>query len=50
MNCVEYNPQTLTLAAGSTDKRLKYWDLENFQLISQSSNDTSEISHLDFYE
>ena len=30
VNCVEYNPQTLTLAAGSTDKRVKYWDLENF--------------------
>lgn len=28
--CVEFNPQTLTLASGSTDKTVKYWDLENF--------------------
>lgn len=30
VNCIEYNPQTLTLACGSTDKTLKYWDLESF--------------------
>lgn len=28
--CLEYNPSTLTLAYGSTDKTVKYWDLENF--------------------
>ena len=50
VTCVEYNPQTLTLACGSTDKRVKYWDLENFQNISVTSVDTSEIQHLDFYE
>ena len=29
---------------------MKYWDLENFQNISVTSVDSSEINHLDFYE
>jgi katanin p80 WD40 repeat-containing subunit B1 len=40
----------LTLATGSTDKTVKYWDLETFQSISAASVDSSEIRHLSFYE
>lgn len=40
----------MTLACGSSDKSVKYWDLENFQKICNTSMDTSEILHLSFYE
>jgi len=50
INCLEYNPSTLTLACGSTDKTVKYWDLENFQNICKTSVDTSEVLHLSFYD
>lgn len=40
----------MTLACGSSDKTVKYWDLETFQNISVTSMDTSEILHLSFYE
>ena len=50
VGCLEYNPSTLTLAYGSTDKTVKYWDLENFQNICKTAEDTSEIVHLSFYE
>lgn len=50
INCLAYNPQNLTLASGSTDKTVKYWDLETFGNICETSPDSSEINHLSFYE
>lgn len=50
INCLDYNPSTLTLAYGSYDKSVCYWDLENFQSICQTAPDTSDIIHLSFYE
>ena len=47
--CLEFNPATLTLASGSTDKTVKYWDLENFQNISVTP-ESEEINHMSFYE
>jgi len=38
------------LGCGSTDKTVKYWDLETFQNICVTSVDTSEVQHLSFYE
>ena len=40
----------MTLGAGSTDKTVKYWDLETFESICETSPDSSEIQHLSFYE
>ena len=50
INCLDYNPQTLTLACGSSDKTVKYWDLESFQQISCTTKDQQEIRHLSFIE
>lgn len=50
LTCLDFNPQTLTLATGSTDKTVKYWDLESFDQICCTTNDSSEINHLCFYE
>lgn len=50
MSCLEFNPQTLTLASGSSDKTVKYWDLESFKNICVTSVDSTEIRHLSFYE
>ena len=38
------------MGVGSTDKTVKYWDLETFQSICQTTVDSSEIQHLSFYE
>ena len=35
---------------GSSDKTVKYWDLETFNNICVTSVDQSEIIHLSFYE
>ena len=40
----------MTLASGSTDKTVKYWDLESFNNICVTSVDSSDIRHLCFYE
>jgi len=40
----------LTLASGSSDKTVKYWDLELFSNICTTSVDSSDISHMSFYE
>ena len=50
MTNLEYNPQHLTLANGSTDRTVKYWDLETFQSVSQTRADSQAISHLAFSE
>jgi katanin p80 WD40 repeat-containing subunit B1 len=28
VTCLQFNPQTLTMANGSTDRTVKFWDLE----------------------
>ena len=38
------------MANGSTDRTVKYWDLENFSSINQTKADSSSISHLAFSE
>lgn len=50
INCLDYNPSTLTIAFGCNDNTVNYWDLENFSCICQTGPDISEISHLSFYE
>ena len=48
MTCIQYNPLSLALANGSTDRTVKYWDLEKFENISATSQDSSAITHLAF--
>ena len=38
------------MANGSTDRTVKYWDLENFAGISQTKADSSSITHMQFSE
>ena len=48
MTCLEYNPANLALANGSTDRTVKYWDLEQFSNINITPVDTSAITNLTF--
>ncbi len=34
---LRFNPYDLTLASGSADKTIKYWDVEHNQLVKMSS-------------
>ena len=36
------------MANGSSDKTVKYWDLESMENISKSERDSSAISHICF--
>jgi len=40
----------LALANGSTDRTVKYWDLEQFSNINITPSDTSTINNLTFYD
>jgi WD40 repeat protein len=40
----------LALANGSTDKTVKYWDLEQLQLINETPIDSTTITNLTFDE
>jgi katanin p80 WD40 repeat-containing subunit B1 len=48
VTCIQYNPLSLALANGSTDRTVKYWDLEKFENISATAQDSSAITHLAF--
>ncbi len=39
VNCVEFNPHCITLVYGSSDKTVKHWDLERFEIISVTPMD-----------
>lgn len=38
----------LTMANGSSDRTVKYWDLESMDNITKTSTDSSSITHLSF--
>ena len=48
VNCIEFNPCAITLAYGSKDKTIRYWDLENYNLISQTPFDRLPIEQIAF--
>lgn len=48
MTCLKFNPHSLTLANGSTDKSVKYYDLENNELVTQTPYETSAIQSVLF--
>lgn len=48
INCVEFNPHSITLAYGANDRTLKHWDLERFTLISVTPVDRLPIQKLKF--
>ena len=50
VTCIQFNPQNLALANGSTDKTVKYWDLEQFTNINVTPIDSSAITNLTFDE
>lgn len=48
MTCLQFNPKLLTMANGSSDRTIKYWDLEAMENITTTSKDSAGISHLSF--
>lgn len=48
MTCLQFNPKLLTMANGSSDRTVKYWDLESMESITETSKDSAGITHLSF--
>jgi WD40 repeat protein len=48
VNCVEFNPHSITLAYGSNDRTVKHWDLERYELISITPIDRLPIVKVKF--
>ena len=40
---VEFHPHEFLLASGAADRRVLFWDLENFSLVSDSQPETNAI-------
>jgi katanin p80 WD40 repeat-containing subunit B1 len=45
---VEFHPEDFLLASSSADRSVRFWDLENFQLVSKSDKETALIRCLHF--
>ena len=45
---VVFHPHEFLLASGAADRRVLFWDLENFTLVSNSDPETSGIRFVDF--
>ena len=43
VNEVVFHPHEFLLASGAADRRVLFWDLENFTLVSNSDPETSGI-------
>lgn len=41
--CVEFHPNELLLASGSSDRTVVFWDLEKFQMASSTDGNSSGI-------
>ena len=48
INCIEFNPYSIAFAYGSKDKKIRYWDLEKFNKIGESTLDRLPIERLAF--
>ena len=44
----KFNPTEYILATGSIDRTVKYWDLEKWQLISETKTEATAIQKLCF--
>lgn len=40
---VEFHPHEFLLASGSMDRKVRFWDLENFQPVSNSKQDVGPV-------
>ena len=43
VNTVEFHPNEFLLASGSSDRTVKFWDLESFQLVSSTDGDSTPV-------
>ena len=43
VNTVEFHPNEFLLASGSSDRTVKFWDLETFQPVSSSDGESSAV-------
>ena len=48
INCIEFNPFAVAFAYGSKDKKIRYWNLEKFNKIGESTADRLPIENLAF--
>ena len=48
INCIEFNPFAVAFAYGSKDKKIRYWNLEKFTKIGESTADRLPIERLAF--
>lgn len=42
---LEFHPHEFLLASGGMDRRVQFWDLENFQAVSSTSQDKGPIRY-----
>ena len=45
---MSFNPRDLCLAVGSTDKITRYWELQEYNIVSQTTIDNSVPQKLQF--
>jgi katanin p80 WD40 repeat-containing subunit B1 len=43
VSCAEFHPNEFLLASGSTDRRVMFWDLESFKMVSMTEADCGPI-------
>jgi katanin p80 WD40 repeat-containing subunit B1 len=50
VNVVKFNDCEMALASGGADRTVKYWNLDKFNLISQTRPDATPIQSILFYD
>ena len=48
ITALKFNPATCTLASASTEKTIRYWDIDEFSQIYQTPPETTPIRKLQF--
>ena len=48
ITCIEFNPYAVAFPFGSKDKKIRYWNLEKFNKIGESTADRLSIEKLAF--
>ena len=46
---VQFHPKEFLLASGSSDRTAKFWDLENFRLVSETAPEATGIRCIQYH-
>ena len=49
VNSVMFHPKEFLLATGSSDRTTKFWDLERFEMVSETSPEASGVRCIQFH-